>query len=365
LARARAVVTARQLQAARALGSMMTLPFQRWSPALRRAVIKARPEFFAWSVEQRERYAVDVPKEDRARLNVALLAELFGRHYANPADATAAADDLALDAQNIWNETWLPLYGIGEDCFFLNESFADGSSLLDFETLRDFDEADHRFQECARHEDAQRRGEDYSPRPYRGSLYLSWARLFVDGRFTYATLTMAAGYAYANNAAEELIEQRIPHRLVPGKNHGKVDGGGWQWDLRSEANGREGVLAELQRRVWAYQSARSDALQAAYDTSDVGGVYLLDEAEPSEANLHVVITNVAALSAVRFRSFLRDCRAIERPPSELFQVLEKERAALADFVEEQHAEITRTYNPKVSRLVRRPKIRVMKGVFDP
>jgi hypothetical protein len=327
--------------------------------------MRARPEFFAWSVERQERYAVEIPKEDRACLNEALLAELFGRHYSTRADATAAADDLPLDERNIWNETCLPLYGIGEDCFFLNESFAEGESILDFETLRDFDEADHRFQESARQEDAQRRGEEYSPRPYRGSLYLSWARLFVDGRFTYSTLTMAAGYWYANSSAEELIQQRIPHRLVPGKNHGKVDGGGWQWDLRVEAEGEEGVLDELKRRVWAYQSARWDELQTAYDASDVGGVYLLHESEPPETNLHVVITNRAALSAVRFRSFLRDCRAIERPSSELFQILEKERAALADFVEEQHADITRTYNPKVIRLVRRPKIRVMKGVFDP
>ncbi|MEO8179699.1 MAG: hypothetical protein ABI895_12770 [Deltaproteobacteria bacterium] len=160
---------------------------------------------FAWSVERQERYAVDIPKEDQACLNEALLGELFGRHFATRADATAAADDLPHDEQNIWNETWLPLYGIGEDCFFLNESFADGTSILDFEALRDFDEADHRFQECARQEDAHRWGQEYSPRPYRGSLYLSWARLLVDGRFTYATLSMAAGYAYANSAAEELL----------------------------------------------------------------------------------------------------------------------------------------------------------------
>src|SRR5688572_4604719 len=122
-----------------AVGVMSTLPFHRWTPQLRRAVMRARPEFFAWSVERQERYAVDIPKEDRARLNEALLAELFGRRYATPGAAAAAADDLPLDEQNIWNATVLPLYGIGEDCFVLNESFADGRSMLDFETLRDFD----------------------------------------------------------------------------------------------------------------------------------------------------------------------------------------------------------------------------------
>ncbi len=69
----------------------------------------------------------------------------------------------------------------------------------------------------------------YSGKPYRGSLYLNWARLIVDGRFAYATLSMAAGYLYAElqNAASELIEQHIPHRYVPGRNHGKAEGESW------------------------------------------------------------------------------------------------------------------------------------------
>ncbi len=124
-------------------------------------------------------------------------------------------------------------------------------------------------------------------------------------------------------------------------------------------------MDELQRRVWAYQSARFDALKTAYDASDTKGVYVLDQSEPPEANLHLVFTNVAALSAVRLRSFLRDCRRIERPPSELLETLGKERAALSHFIERQHADIVRSHDPRVRRLVRRPKIRVMKGVFDP
>jgi hypothetical protein len=46
-------------------------------------------------------------------------------------------------------------------------------------------------------------------------------------------------------------------------------------------------LDELQRRVWAYQSARFDALKTAYDASDTKGVYVLDQSEPPEANLHL------------------------------------------------------------------------------
>jgi hypothetical protein len=254
----------------------------RWRPELRRAVMRTRPDFFAWPPEQQKHYGIAMPEEDRARLDEALLAELFGRSCATGADATAAADSLAPDEQDLWNEVVLPLYGIGEDCFCFNESFAAGQTILDFETLRDCDEADHRFQEEARKRDDP----GYAGRPYRGSLYLAWARLFVDGRFTYATLSMAAGYLYAqlHEAAEALLERRIPHRYVPGKDHGKVEGESWQWDLRVDANGEEGVLEELKRRTWDYEFKRWDELSTAYDVAHPPGVYFFDESkEPSGA----------------------------------------------------------------------------------
>jgi hypothetical protein len=324
--------------------------------------MRTRPEFFAWPVERQERYGVVIPAEDRACFEQALLEELFGRVFATPAEAVSAADRLALDEQNLWNEVVLPLLGIGEDCFFLNEVLAYDKTILDFETVRDFDENDYRFQEEARRKDDP----GYSGRPYRGSLYLSWARLFADGRFVYATLSMAAGYLHAGleSAASELIEQRIPHRYVPGRNHGRVEGESWQWNMRLDANGEEGILEELQRRVWRYELGRWEALLTGYDGSDGSGVYLIDESEQPETGLHFVFTDKRALAAVRFRSFLRDCRRLERPASEIECALDKERSALAAFIEEQHADVRRTYDPKVARLVKRRKVMVMKGAFD-
>lgn len=324
--------------------------------------MKARPEYFGWPRERQERWGVSMPPEDRACLEEALLAELFGRTCATPAAAASAVDQLSPAEQNLWNEAVLPLHGLGEDCFFLNEAFADDESLLDFETLRDYDENDHRFQENARKE----ADPDYSGRPYRGSLYLNWARLFVDGRFAYATLSTAAGYTYTRleTSASELLEQRIPHRYVPGRNHDKVRDECWEWDMRLDANGEEGILEELRRRVWRYELDRWNALSTAYDESDDSGVYLLDESEHGEFNLHFVFSNKRALSAVRFRSFLRDCRRIERPASEIESRFESERAALATFIERQHAEIRRTFDPKVTRLGNRRKIMVAKDAFD-
>ena len=199
-----------------------------WSPELRRAMMKVRPEYFSWSTERRERYGVAIPEEDGAFLDEALLAELFGKTYATRVEAAAAAGCLSLAEQNRWNETVLPLQGIGEDCFYLNESFAENKTILDFDTIRAFDEDDYRFQEAAR----KKEDPDYAGKPYRGSLYLNWARLYLDERFTYATLCMAAGYIYAQLAgvARDLLEKCIPHRHVPGRHHGKIKGDQWQWD---------------------------------------------------------------------------------------------------------------------------------------
>lgn len=341
---------------------MAHVNLQHWRPELRRAVMKTRPEFFTWPLEWQERWRLAMPDEDRTCFEEALLAELFGRVYATRAEATAAADRLPLDEQNLWNEVVLPLHGIGEDCFFLNETFADEETLLDFETVRDYDENSYRFQEEMRKQEEP----GYSVKPYRGSLYLNWARLFVDGRFAYATLSMAAGRLCAEleNTACELIEQRIPHRYAPGPNHGKVEGESWEWDLRLDANGEEGILEELRRRVWAYEFDRWEALLTEYDDSPVSGAYLLDESHDDETNLHFVFTDKHALSAVRFCSFLRDCRRMERPASEIETALESERAALAAFVDDQLTDVRNTYDPKVSRLVRRRKVMVMKGAFD-
>jgi len=107
--------------------------------------MKVRPDYFSWPLERRERYGVAIPKRDAASLDKTLLKELFGKSYATRKDASTAAARLSLDDQDRWNETVLPLHGIDEDCFYLNESFAKNKNILDFDTLRAFDEPDYRL----------------------------------------------------------------------------------------------------------------------------------------------------------------------------------------------------------------------------
>lgn len=342
---------------------MTSSRLQRWRPELRRALIKVRPEFFNWSVQEQERFGVELPRTQyHQRLERALLDELFGREVRSFKAASRAADRLSLDEQNRWNETILPLTGIGDDCFYLHEHFGDDKTILDCDTLLAYDEDDYHFQEDVR----QKEESTYPGKPYRGSLYLTWARLFVDKQFTYATLSMAAGYIFAkmDEAAFDLINARIPHRHVPGQNHGKTKGDFRQWDLRTHANGQEALLEELQRRVFDYTGERYDSLLTAWDNSGGRGVYLVDTSEPPETNIHVVFTDKQALAAVRFRSFLRDCRAIKRAADELNHAVEQEKRKLASFVCEQHGALLRTFDPRVIPLRKNRRIMMHKDAFD-
>ncbi len=315
--------------------------------------MKISPEFFGWPADRRERFAVTMADVDENRLEAALASELFGR---------GSAAKLTLGEQNRWNEAILPFKGIGEDSFFLNEYFAEGESILDFETLRAYDEDDYRFQEKVRKEQSA----GYQDRPYRGSLYLEWARLFVDGQFTYATLSMAAGYVVSELDAEadEIIGRRIPHRYRRGKNHGKREGDSWEWDLRVDAGGQEGILDELRRRVYAYTAERYEALLDQWDARGRIGVYVLETSEPPECNYHFVFTDRQALEKVRFRSFLRDCRRMERAVAELNEAVDGGKQQLAIFIEEQHGDVKRNFDPKVAKLRKRTRIMVHKNAFD-
>lgn len=324
--------------------------------------MKVRPEFFGWSPEAQERYGVAIPEEDRARLDQALLTELFGRKPRSTNAAVRAVDRLSPEDQNIWNEVNLPLVGIGEDSFFLNEWLGDRETILDFESLRDFDQSDHHFQEDARAEEDPA----YARKPYRGSLNLTWARLFVDERFAYATLSMAAAYLTSEiqNHALDLIEQRIPHRYVPGKNHGKVEGESWEWDMRVDAGGKEALLDALQHRVFEFERERHEALLDSWDQIGRCGVLVVDTSTPPEKNLHFVFTDTMALAAVRFRSFMRDVRSIERPAEELTQALDAEKKAIAGFIAEQLEALSRTVDPSIARIRPRRRVMVHKNAFD-
>ena len=329
----------------------------RWSSELRRAVIAVAPDFFQWEAERQLRYRVDLREEDRQTIVNALLASIATErgHYGS---VSRDEDHLPLDVQNRLNELILPLTGIGRDAFCLNEHFADGVTILDFPTLRTYDERDHAFQEQAEADEDPK----YEKRPYLGRLYHSWARVLIDGRISYLSLTMAPGYLYdrTSEAMANELQRLIPHRHVRGPEDGKVEKGGIRWDFRVDAGGQDAMLDELQHRVWKYERSRWRELEGLWAATPRGGCYLLPNPEPGceldSRDLHVVFTGADALGRIRPVNFMDDCRAIERSAEELAAAADEEAKRSLRFVAEQYEDLQANFDPKVTKLRNRYKV---------
>ena len=281
----------------------MNLPAQERSAILRHAITQIKPAYFNWPIEEQEKYRVAMPPDEWFCIQQIVMRSLFLIEVTTEDELDAAKRSLNDEQHALRNGTLLPLYGVGEDFFWLNEDLGN-RTLLDFATLYDYDIWDHRFQEEARKNESP----EYVPQPYRGSLYLAWARLLIDGRFNYAMLSMVAGYLRSEieEAGYQQMQKLIPHHHVDGERHGKRTKTGTIWDQRIDAGGMEGQLQELRSRFWRYLDDRYAELQLEFDVSADAAVWLLDRSTPEENHVHFVFSDKTALQQVRFRHFVHD-----------------------------------------------------------
>ena len=113
-------------------------------PELRQAIIKANPDYFSWDKDHQEKYGQAIPKKEYQIIRNHLYQTLF--------DITVRKNDKDVDEQCtpeqtfLFNQVILPLMGVGENCFYLNESIGD-QGILDFETWYNYDFHDHGYQE--------------------------------------------------------------------------------------------------------------------------------------------------------------------------------------------------------------------------
>lgn len=176
--------------------------------AFRRAIIAVKPDYFSWMPEVQERYRLDMPEEDRFRVEQGVLKSLFDIQVDTKKKMDAVFKSFDDEHYLLFNSAMLYCQGIGDDHFYLNEYLDEHTSLLDFETLYDYDYRDHCFQEQTRKDEEP----DYVIKPYRGTLYYCWARLRIDGAFFYADLSMAATYCIALPKKPDLTK---PGSLFP------------------------------------------------------------------------------------------------------------------------------------------------------
>jgi hypothetical protein len=329
----------------------------RWTPELRRAVMVVKPEFFAWPAQEQLRYRVSLPKADREAIVAAMLREHGHRRYAALARLESSGR-IAPPLQDEINEWLLPLTGIGEDAFVLNVHMAKGRTILDFETLLAYDVDDHEREQRSR----QEHDDPYVPESYTGALHATWARILLNGRICYLTLSMASWHLYGvmQEAANEQIQLLVPHRHVRGPEDGNIEDGMVRWDLRVDASGQEALLDELRHRVWAEEDRRRRQLGAEFQNLRNGATLFDDNPWPGDGpdhqSLKIVFTDPEALAAVQFTSFLRDCRRLQRPSSELRALESLECERMRAFAKAQHEDLVKNFDPKVVPLRKKRKI---------
>ncbi|QYZ67770.1 MAG: hypothetical protein OI74_01120 [Gammaproteobacteria bacterium (ex Lamellibrachia satsuma)] len=295
------------------------------------------------------------------RIRHLLLASLRGIECHSEQEANDAWE--AVSISDLYSLNWAMLLtsGIGEDHIYLNESMEDGTSILDVSTLYEYDYADYLFQEHARFRDFS----EYAGSRYYGISHGWWIRLLIDGQLYYATVTSLTTHLMGEieEAANGHIDNLIPSELIEGESNGKRQGGGFLWDMRTDANGLEGQLDELKRRWWAYQDERRDILGEELASWEPA-VYMKEENWDDDPSRSYIFTNAESLQRVRWRHYLSDCASLLTPLAETDTLLKREAGLTIAFLDEAHADIMENFDPKVIKLRKKKKIIMASGVFD-
>ncbi|VAX12619.1 hypothetical protein MNBD_GAMMA24-689 [hydrothermal vent metagenome] len=340
----------------------LTLSSNEREAALRRAIIRAIPEYYAWPKAKQEQCRLNISSDKDFRVRQSLLKILFNIDTNSEEQLDAALNEFDDEQYLLLNSTLLPFQGIGENNFFLNEYLADEVTLLDFPTLGDYARDDHHFQQQARKQEDP----TYEIQTYRGNLFPTWARLTIDGEFSYATLFSLAARLrdVIDETGTERINQLIPHDYIEGKNHGKQEQQGTLFDLHVDAAGKEPQLDELQHRFYQYMHTRYEQLLEQFDKESKQQVYIQRIEQDQEPHINFVFSDKSAFYAIRLRHFYNDCEHIAGDIVELDALAEQEQKEAVKFLDKNYHEILDNYDPSVIRLWKKRKIILADGVLD-
>lgn len=297
-----------------------------------RHLVAVHPDYATWTPAQQEVFRAGADRSVESVKNQALHNALAEAFTLTPQQVVALlkrnaykARDAALgpNADSIINAMRLALDGIGDDHLFLNESFADGTSLLDFRTVHDWDADSYAWRQEA--------GADAGP--YTGTCAHEWARGVVDDRFSYLMLSMLSEFITSalDERASAFLDQHVPHKLTPDADHGKRTPQGMTWSMSIDAGGKEDLHQALTQANITYIQQRTKTLGQRYAHEQRGVVWLVSRTpdvgdEPGEISHDVVFSDPLALDRTRWTSLLDDARANPGDPEWLDAEMARETA---------------------------------------
>ncbi len=332
-----------------------------------RLLMRLNSAYFNLSPQEQESFRLQLSDALQIKMAIFLLDALFNIKTETEQQSDAAWEQLDNEQKNLYNAYTTLLRGIGENAFCLNEFFAEGRSLQDFNTLYDYDLDDFNFQQQARKEEADKEGSaPYQIKPYRLYLVHRWARFIDDGCFYYATISSLSFYLHSEveEFINEQVDSLIPHTYKEGPHHGESDEGGVRWDMRVDANGLEDPLDELRKRCYRYEAALIEKMDEQCHKQTSTGVYLLPKSVYGDPNLDLVVQNAEAAKGIHFQTFLRDCRALQRSNEELERLVAKAKQEADHFLREQYQDVMANFDPKIKKFQKRRKLIVAPGAQD-
>ncbi len=328
--------------------------------AARKALIAANPSYYSWPITRQEHFRATMDQTAQNHVNRVLLKELMGI-ACTAKDADDRWKTLPIAELNPLNWAKLLTQGIGQDMIYLNESMAENTSLLDFDTLYDYDYKDYLFQEKANSEQFS----GYQKRDYFAFRFQLWVRLIIKDQFYYANFYSLAGYLTCEleDKGSDLIEALIPHDYVEGKDHGKSVKDGFLWNREIQANGLEKQLEELQHRWYLYIQQRWDILSQEFSRDDPA-VFCVDDNQLDERRRNFIFNNEAALKKICWRYFLKDFKELHDKFSKVTVLETKEVQAAKLWLQEAHKDIMENFDPDVLKLRKKYKVVIAPGALD-
>jgi len=328
--------------------------------AARKALIAADHNYYSWQELQQEEFRATMDDAAQSRVEAVLLKDLQGIQC-TAETASKIWSELPLSRLDNLNWAKLLTSGIGDDFIFLNECMAENVSLLDFDTLYDYDYKDHLFQEQTNKEEFK----SYEGRDYYALRFSRWARLIINDQFYYATLYSLAGFLTdkIEDNSHDCIQKLIPHEYVAGKENGKQVKGGFRWDMQVDAGGNEKQLDELRNRWYRYIQKRWLELSKEFSQNSPA-VFTEDIHQAGELNRNFIFNNEDTLKQICWRHFLADCELLTVGFTNVTERAEQEVAKADAYLQEAHEDIMKNFDPKVVKLKKKMKVVVAPGAFD-
>jgi len=328
--------------------------------AARRALINADAGYFSWSEQEQEIFRATKSERILQKIKVVVVNSLLNLRC-DIKTVDAIWKELPNSDKDILNWAMLLADGVGEDFIFVNDSFAEDTTILNFNTLYDYDFDGYLFQEKSKKEQFPTyQSEDYYP--FKWS---PWIRLLVNDVFFYATLTSVASHIRGEleEFGDKYIEQLIPSKLVKGKSHGKPTKHGFQWDMKIVASGLEGQLEELKTRWLTYLEERWLAIsqtQAAFEPL----LYIEDDDSKQVTKRTFIFNNVGALKRVRWRHFLSDSQLLMAKNNHLQDLIGTEIMNGRAFLDDNYKNLIDNFAPKLLKLKQKRKVVMPSGLLD-